>query len=207
MAHTLKEYRASPQSVLRSSGARKFPCICGNCGKAYMKRASMIEKLLADPAQKHFYCSRVCRQQHDPVGNTRECRKCHRVTSIDQLWNHRGWTCSLCVTRSPRFLYQNEYHRRAGKKGVPFTLSYEEFLVYWQKPCSYCGTEIATIGLDRVDNAKGYESANVVPCCAHCNALKGTNTQAEFLARCARIAEKHGGCRDARRDSARSVDT
>jgi hypothetical protein len=77
------------------------------------------------------------------------------------------------------------------KAGIVFNLTFDQFMEHWQKPCSYCGEVIPTIGLDRVDNDRGYEPSNVVPCCEHCNALKGTTTLAEFLSRCTRIAALH----------------
>ena len=64
-----------------------------------------------------------------------------------------------------------------------FTLTYEDFLTFWQQPCSYCGDPIKTVGLDRVDNSKGYIKDNVVSCCKHCNTWKHTATQADFYAR------------------------
>lgn len=43
---------------------------------------------------------------------------------------------------------------------------------YWQKPCTYCGDKIDTIGLDRIDNDKGYAVDNVVSCCFDCNGTR-----------------------------------
>ena len=51
----------------------------------------------------------------------------------------------------------------------------------WQKPCYYCGSIIETVGVDRVDNNKGYTLDNVVPCCSKCNYMKNSNTEKEFL--------------------------
>jgi hypothetical protein len=36
-------------------------------------------------------------------------------------------------------------------------------------------------GLDRVDNGKGYEIDNVVPCCKECNYAKCDRTQKDFV--------------------------
>ena len=38
--------------------------------------------------------------------------------------------------------------------------------------CFYCGKP-GPNGIDRVDNNKGYELSNCVPCCKHCNYVKG----------------------------------
>jgi hypothetical protein len=74
---------------------------------------------------------------------------------------------------------------------IPFTLTRSEFLAFWQKPCSYCGSPIETIGLDRIDNTRGYEAGNITSCCQTCNQLKGEDTVQEFLTRCQRITELH----------------
>ncbi len=65
------------------------------------------------------------------------------------------------------------------KKG--FALTRNEFLSFWQKPCHYCGSDISTIGLDRIDNNKGYELSNVVPCCDRCNRMKLTMAVDDFM--------------------------
>lgn len=42
-----------------------------------------------------------------------------------------------------------------------------------------------------MDNAQGYESANIVPCCKICNHAKGTMPYGEFMAWIARLASFH----------------
>lgn len=62
------------------------------------------------------------------------------------------------------------------KKGLSPTLSVEEFNSLLEKypHCYYCeGTEISTLGLDRVDNSKSHELDNVVICCEKCNNILG----------------------------------
>jgi len=46
-------------------------------------------------------------------------------------------------------------------------------------------------GIDRVDPKRGYTSDNVVPCCRHCNWVKGASTLDEFYANIALIARHH----------------
>lgn len=59
-------------------------------------------------------------------------------------------------------------------------LTYEEFLTFWQKPCNYCGAEIKTCSLDRVNASLGYSIENVVPCCHDCNQFKMDQTLEQF---------------------------
>lgn len=67
----------------------------------------------------------------------------------------------------------------AKKKGKTFTLTLEQFvLLFDNAKCFYCGNEPS--GLDRVDNSRGYEINNVVPCCWACNTIKGNLGIAEL---------------------------
>lgn len=79
------------------------------------------------------------------------------------------------------------YKKSAKKRGLEFSLPREEFSTFWQKPCSFCGDPIETIGLDRIDSSKGYISGNCQPCCTTCNVMKWTQTEEEFLEHCKRI--------------------
>ncbi|MFA5048406.1 MAG: hypothetical protein WC516_05295 [Patescibacteria group bacterium] len=85
----------------------------------------------------------------------------------------------------------NTYKRVSKKRNKIFNITFEEFLSFWQKPCFYCGSEIETIGLDRIDNNKGYELENVVSCCKRCNTAKSNMTYKEFIELCKRIASIH----------------
>jgi hypothetical protein len=48
------------------------------------------------------------------------------------------------------------------------------------KPCTYCG-DSARVGLDRVDNSKGHQQDNVVPCCYVCNCARMDNFSFEEM--------------------------
>ena len=94
------------------------------------------------------------------------------------------WRKDLQQTVGWRF---NKYKENAKRKNIVFSLSKEEFIIFWQKSCYYCNDEIKTIGLDRVSNIKGYGIENVVPCCHICNGMKEEMTQFEFLSQCKKI--------------------
>jgi exonuclease VII large subunit len=72
------------------------------------------------------------------------------------------------------------YKTNAKKRGIEFHLTMEQFESFWQKPCEYCGAEIETIGLDRVDSDGHYTIDNVVSCCWPCNESKGKKTLEEW---------------------------
>lgn len=65
-----------------------------------------------------------------------------------------------------------EYKSRAQKAGMAFELTLEQFQMFWKKHCTYCGSVINTIGLDRINNSIGYTIDNCVPCCSICNNQK-----------------------------------
>jgi len=77
----------------------------------------------------------------------------------------------------------SEYKNNANRRGIPFLMEFQQFEGLWEKPCYYCGAEIKTIGLDRVDNYGPYHIDNVVSCCASCNTSKSALPLEEWLER------------------------
>jgi len=84
-----------------------------------------------------------------------------------------------------------EYKRDASRKNKEFAIDMNFFMTLWQKPCYYCGGKIETIGLDRVNNEKGYLEKNIVSCCKICNVMKKTMTKKCFINHCKNIYIKH----------------
>lgn len=78
---------------------------------------------------------------------------------------------------------------------LPWTLSLETYKKLVTSPCFYCGElpnqiphgtvlkrlGVKRNGIDRVDNSKGYNESNCVPCCRVCNWEKAAQTQVEFI--------------------------
>lgn len=130
---------------------------------------------------------RVCRVQKPLAEFSRDgrtgrynarCKKCRYAT--------RGMRHYTETKHTPKRRFDT-YKGMAKQRGHLFELTYSEFLVFWQKPCSYCGDSIKTIGIDRLDNTVGYTVENCVPCCETCNKMKRMQTKDEFLDRCHRI--------------------
>lgn len=81
-----------------------------------------------------------------------------------------------------------EYKKGAFDRNYKWAITRKEFESFWQKPCYYCGTEIETIGLDRINNDLGYIKSNLVPCCSVCNRAKDTMTAEEYIEHCRRVS-------------------
>lgn len=65
----------------------------------------------------------------------------------------------------------------AKNRELEFTLTFEQYEALIALPCFYCNGELGIsrtgIGLDRLDNSKGYTIDNVVSCCGDCNRTRG----------------------------------
>lgn len=138
----------------------------------------------------------------------RECLCDCGNKSIVREYNLKNGTIKTCGCRKFRleygiasfnFVYAG-YKSSAKKKGLEFTLTKEAFKEITKKPCHYCGQKPTMKGevsknkgekremngyyihngIDRVDNSRGYEKDNCVPCCSHCNYAKRTLSQKEF---------------------------
>ncbi len=79
------------------------------------------------------------------------------------------------------------YKNNAKKRDLVFNINFEEFMTFWQQPCSYCHDDVETIGIDRVDNAIGYELDNLISCCAKCNWMKADLSTEDFIKHCKKI--------------------
>lgn len=100
----------------------------------------------------------------------------------NNLIRQRKWT-----KNNPFLVYKHQAEQRK----LEFDLTFEQFMTFWQKSCYYCGLEIKTIRLDRIDNKKGYTIDNCVSCCWCCNQMKKAKSQADFLNHCHKIAKLH----------------
>jgi len=99
----------------------------------------------------------------------------------------------------------HDYKVKAKKRGYFWNLTFDEFLEITAKNCIYCNQPPSNVnklpnkdwaddfvytGIDRFDNTRGYESDNVLPCCATCNYMKRDLTHLEFISQIAKILKK-----------------
>lgn len=80
----------------------------------------------------------------------------------------------------------------AKQRNKALEISFEEFKELWKEPCHYCGGEVLSAGLDRVDSKYGYVKGNIVRCCEKCNRAKNDMTVMEFIEHCKRIIAHYG---------------
>jgi hypothetical protein len=131
----------------------------------------------------------------------KNCYLCHKkYPRIFLFFGHNksrpdGFTsaCKKCIishnTKSPAHRYRS-YRSGSRLRNITFNISKQEFLRFWNKPCFYCNHPIKGIGLDRVNNSKGYSLDNLVPCCHSCNRMKMNTPQTDFIDACKAIAAR-----------------
>lgn len=167
-------------------------CRCDSCVDAkmnYRKKTHPVStRVVTTDLEKMTRICYVCKEEKSlgeftrnknrraSMGRNHECRVCH---------NKRGRINKNLPTH--RF---SAYKSNAGVRKIEFNLSYEEFMLYWQKPCYYCNDPIDGIGLDRKDSDGIYDVVNVVPCCSRCNYAKKNQTAEQFISMCIKVAEK-----------------
>jgi len=124
-------------------------------------------------------------------------KKYYQKTKIVRLERNKEWReknkkriseLNVLWSKTPRGAF-SRYKTRAKKKNIEFNIGFEEFITFWQQPCTYCGLEIETIGLDRIDSNRGYVEDNLVPCCTKCNVMKLDMPTNEFIDHCKKIIQ------------------
>lgn len=139
-----------------------------------------------------------------------DCGK-EKVFDSRELINPNRVSCG-CSLKLPKgeasfnALYKS-YKYGAERRNLSFSLSKEEFRFMVQRSCHYCGAQPSNEfvvssrskgklytngaftynGLDRMDNAQGYTSENVVACCEDCNRAKRSMSKDQFLGLVVRI--------------------
>lgn len=87
--------------------------------------------------------------------------------------------------QSPRNRYIR-YLRLTNKRGLVSSLTLEEFMTFWEKPCIF-GCPISTVGLDRIDSSKGYSLGNVQSMCSEHNLMKRAHSTSKFVDLCKQV--------------------
>ena len=125
------------------------------------------------------------------------CRcDCGNLKNVSGSKLRQGYTtsCGCKLDHYPKTVMK-KYIRNAKRRGIEWSLSFEQFITIIEQECHYCGVPFSYThldhtwnGIDRIDSKKGYVVSNVVPCCKICNKMKSNRDSQEFLGQCLRIA-------------------
>ena len=108
-----------------------------------------------------------------PIGLRPACKKCSSKNRKTDTENYK----------------YSQYKSGAKKRGIEFNLNIDEFKNLWQQPCIYCGDDIKTIGIDRINSNLGYFRDNVVACCTICNTMKLALPRSLFIEHCNKVTK------------------
>lgn len=124
---------------------------------------------------------KTCGTTFKRINQHNQCEEC----TPDQ----RGYAKDYRNSMNGRWqMYKNNAHKR----DIPFNLTIEQLAEFWQQPCGYCGSEIETVGIDRIDSSKGYEEGNLISCCGRCNEMKMDATTEAWVAHMKKILTNLG---------------
>lgn len=171
--------------------------------------------------EKDAPCCKTCMVKHfvtnnkyfRPDINCSECIHCELPLSSDTI-SQSIKHCNACVelfvksfhlhsanvakdykafkVEHPEKHYE-EIKKGANSRDLPFELALDYFTNLIKKDCYYCCRPLA-VGIDRLDNSKGYALENAVPCCFPCNRMKHTLSTEEFINKCFAIYN-HSYCK------------
>jgi hypothetical protein len=110
-------------------------------------------------------------------GKRSRCRACQREWNVTN--GHKKREQQRKYAAKPENRYK-KYKASAESRGFAWDLTRDQFMIHWQQPCVHCGSEIKTIGLDRIDSSVPYQEDNVEPCCRICNAMKSDSQTVDW---------------------------
>ena len=171
----------------REKTIKKFipnKCKCVFCGTEFLN--TTIRK----PAGRK-YCNRICLKKHwrknNPEKEREQQKRVVEKRKLDpvRIKLHRENVSLHNKTPDRKF---SQYKKGSVVRGLEFSITFDQFMSFWGKDCSYCGDSIETVGIDRTDNKVGYTIENCASCCKTCNNMKKELEVSFFLKQCKKIA-------------------
>lgn len=169
---------------------------CKKCGLEKPKEDFFKSKRNKDGCRSHCkVCENKANLERQPkyAKNRKEYRQGEVYKEIKRNYYKNNTEKILIDNAAWRQTFKGRlqsYKRAAKKRNFEWLLTDDEFKSLWQKPCSYCGEKIETIGIDRLDSTTGYVLNNCVSCCSTCNTMKLDMTKEEFIFKIKQILKK-----------------
>lgn len=131
------------------------------------------------------------------------CRSCNKIFLVgSNSLRNKSKSCLKCRKTAEKEILKNpedviyrqifaRYRNEALRRKLPFKITYETAVKFFKSDCFYCNNGPISystylkhttyyMGIDRVDNAKGYVNNNIVPCCKPCNNKKFAVTKSQI---------------------------
>lgn len=161
---------------------------CGVCGEKTLNGIDRINSKLGYLESNCVPCCSLCNYIKGDADILTFLSKIQEICIFNTLENIKNPVSLTRFKGSPRCL--SDYKIRAQKKNLEFQLTKEEFNNLLKQDCYICGvkSEDNSIGIDRIDNDKGYTLDNCRPCCSICNYMKRDEPLDVFLEQVKKIA-------------------
>ncbi len=154
---------------------------CLYCGKEFEDTYNRGRKYCCKNHQKMYW-----RKFINPELHQKTTKAYHDKIMSDEIRHNKLKKQQLLHNSSLKGRY-TKIKAQAKIRNYTFNLTREEYEKYFfNEKCYYCHGDTVG-GIDRLDNNKGYELENCVPCCPRCNTMKLSMQEQEFYAHCKQI--------------------
>ncbi len=119
----------------------------------------------------------LCKECHNKsvVGWQKTSGKDSRLRSLKKYARSEGFKDKSRIRRKTPSARFDQLLRASKNRNLPSNITLEVYLKLTENnQCIYCmgPLPLSGIGLDRIDNLKGYLLDNVLPCCGECNRIR-----------------------------------
>lgn len=159
-----------PTYISSKNGRTYYKNMCAPCFKIWNKEHSKIHYL---KNRESVLAKQKDRVKNDPKWKSLRIKQSKRwqLLNKDYYQKHRK---DHAKKNSSRFCRAKS---KAKSRNLLWTLSFEDYKKITSQDCYYCSYKLCDpvelgVGLDRLDNSKGYELDNVVSCGKLCNTLR-----------------------------------
>jgi hypothetical protein len=131
----------------------------------------------------------IMKKDHDLITFIKICQ---HIATINNKFNGNIDYNLFETSSNPSF---TTYVKGAQERKLDFNLGLKDFTSLINSHCAYCNTSVETElyngagGIDRKNNLIGYTKINSVSCCKTCNFLKHTQSDTDFIKKCAVISK------------------